>query len=131
MFDDKPAAEMSTVSFRARIILYAATWAAALFAIDLRLWSLAYLFPAHFLPSFRPDSRMKSGPFRCFVSVGASTSSTPSSFSAPGVGRLSGSCMGGSCCSSSATSADVIRCFAGQDTDAKRSTTASLSCGRK
>ncbi|MEY2488415.1 MAG: hypothetical protein QOC70_357 [Verrucomicrobiota bacterium] len=60
MFDDKPVAEKSTVSLRARIILYAATWAAALFAIDLRLWSLAYLFPAGlfaFLPPGQPDEK--------------------------------------------------------------------------
>ena len=60
MFDDKPVAEGSTVSLRARIILYAATWAAALFAIDLRLWALAYLFPAGlfaFLPPGQSDEK--------------------------------------------------------------------------
>lgn len=60
MFDDKPVAEKSTVSLRARIILYAATWAAALFAIDLRLLPLVYLFPAGlfaFLPPGQPDEK--------------------------------------------------------------------------
>lgn len=60
MVDDKPMAEKPTVSLRARIILYAATWAGALFAIDLRLWALAYLFPAGlfaFLPPGQPDEK--------------------------------------------------------------------------
>jgi hypothetical protein len=58
--DDKPVAEMPTLSLRVRIILYAATWAAALLAIDLRLWPLAYLFPAGlfaFLPPGQPDEK--------------------------------------------------------------------------
>ena len=46
MFDNKPASEISTVSLRARIILYAATWAAGLLTIDFRLWPLVYMFPA-------------------------------------------------------------------------------------
>ncbi len=37
--------ETSRVSLRVRIILYAATWAAALLVIDVRLWALAYMFP--------------------------------------------------------------------------------------
>lgn len=44
----------SSVSLRVRIILYAAAWAAALLAIDVRLWTLVYLFPAGlfaFIPS--------------------------------------------------------------------------------
>lgn len=46
MFENKPVEEISTVSLRTRVILYAASGAAVLLAIDLRLWSLAYLFPA-------------------------------------------------------------------------------------
>jgi hypothetical protein len=60
MSKDKPVAEIPTVSIRARIILYAATWCAALLAIDPRLWALAYLFPAGlfaFLPPGQPDEK--------------------------------------------------------------------------
>lgn len=46
MFEDKAETEITTVSIRTRIVLYAATWAAALLAIDLRLWALVYMFPA-------------------------------------------------------------------------------------
>jgi uncharacterized membrane protein YGL010W len=42
---DKPVTETSTVSLRVRIILYAAAWAAALLAVDVRLWALVYTFP--------------------------------------------------------------------------------------
>lgn len=45
MFENKPVVEISTVSLRTRVILYAAGWAAALLAIDLRLWALVYMFP--------------------------------------------------------------------------------------
>lgn len=45
MSEDKPVTELSTVSLRLRIILYAATWCAALLAIDPRLWALVYMFP--------------------------------------------------------------------------------------
>lgn len=46
MFANKPASEISTVSIRTRVILYAAAWAAGLLTIDLRLWPLVYMFPA-------------------------------------------------------------------------------------
>jgi len=52
--------ETSSVSLRVRIILYAAAWAAALLAIDLRLWTLVYMFPiglCAFLPSGLGDSK--------------------------------------------------------------------------
>jgi hypothetical protein len=45
MSEDKPVAELLTVSLRIRIILYAATGCAALLAIDPRLWALVYMFP--------------------------------------------------------------------------------------
>jgi hypothetical protein len=60
MFENKPVTEISAVSLRVRIILYVASWAAALVAIDLRLWPLAYLFPAGlfaFLPPGQPDEK--------------------------------------------------------------------------
>jgi hypothetical protein len=60
MSENEPVAEISTVSLRVRIILYAATWCAALLAIDVRLWALAYLFPAGlfaFLPPGQPDEK--------------------------------------------------------------------------
>lgn len=60
MLEDKPVTEILTVSLRVRIILYAATWTAALLAIDVRLWALAYLFPAGlfaFLPPGQPDEK--------------------------------------------------------------------------
>ena len=56
------------ISLRARIILYAATWCAALLVIDPRLWALAYLFPAGlfaFLPPGQPDERW-AVPLLCF-----------------------------------------------------------------
>lgn len=68
MFEDKPATAIPTVSLRARIILYAATWCAALLAIDLRLWALVYLFPAGlfaFLPPGQPDEKW-ANPLLCF-----------------------------------------------------------------
>jgi hypothetical protein len=52
--------ETSSVSLRVRFILYAAAWAAALLAIDVRLWSLVYMFPAGlfaFLPPGQPDEK--------------------------------------------------------------------------
>lgn len=52
--------EISTVSFRVRIILYAATCAAALLAIDVRLWALVYMFPTGlfaFIPSGFADAK--------------------------------------------------------------------------
>jgi hypothetical protein len=52
--------EASSVSLRIRIILYAAAWAAALLAIDVRLWPLVYMFPAglyEFLPPGFVDSK--------------------------------------------------------------------------
>ena len=52
--------ETSSVSLRVRIILYAATWAAALLLIDVRLWALVYMFPAGlfaFLPPGQPDEK--------------------------------------------------------------------------
>jgi|GEM_PF-1101288 len=60
MSEAKPAAENSTVSVRTRIILYAATWAAALLMIDLRLWALVYMFPTGFfafIPSGFADAK--------------------------------------------------------------------------
>lgn len=60
MFEDKPAAGISTVSLRTRAILYAASWAAALLAIDPRLWSLVYLFPVGlfaFIPPGQADGK--------------------------------------------------------------------------
>jgi hypothetical protein len=57
---DKPVTETSSVSLRIRIILYAAAWAAALLAIDLRLWPLIYMFPAGlfaFVPSGFVDAK--------------------------------------------------------------------------
>lgn len=45
MFENKPVEEISTISHRTRLILYAASGAAVLLAIDLRLWSLVYMFP--------------------------------------------------------------------------------------
>jgi hypothetical protein len=41
-------------------VLFAATWAAALLAIDYRLWPLVHLFPAGlfaFLPAGQPDEK--------------------------------------------------------------------------
>lgn len=52
--------DAATISLRVRIILHAATWIAALLAIDLRLWALVYLFPAGlfaFLPPGQPDEK--------------------------------------------------------------------------
>lgn len=52
--------EASMVSLRIRIILYVAAWAAALLAIDVRLWALVYMFPAGlfaFLPPGQPDEK--------------------------------------------------------------------------
>lgn len=60
MFENKPVAEISPVYLRTRVILYAASWAAALLAIDLRLWALVYMFPAGlfaFLPPGQPDEK--------------------------------------------------------------------------
>lgn len=54
MFEDKPAAEVLTVSLRTRVLLYAATWAAALLAVDPRLWALVYLFPTGLFAFIRP-----------------------------------------------------------------------------
>lgn len=56
MFENKPVAEISTVSLRTRIILYASGWAAALLAIDLRLWSLVYMFPMGLFAFIPPGS---------------------------------------------------------------------------
>jgi hypothetical protein len=50
----------STFSLRVRLILYAGTWAVALFAIDPRLWPLIHLFPAGlfaFLPPGQVDAK--------------------------------------------------------------------------
>lgn len=52
--------EASSVSLRVRIILYAAAWAAALLAIDVRLWALVYMFPTGlfaFIPSGFADAK--------------------------------------------------------------------------
>ena len=60
MSDDKPAADNLTVPLRTRILLYASAWAAALLTIDLRLWSLVYMFPAGFfafLPPTQDDEK--------------------------------------------------------------------------
>jgi hypothetical protein len=46
MLENQPVRAITTVSIRARLILYVASWAAALLVIDLRLWALVYLFPA-------------------------------------------------------------------------------------
>ena len=46
MSEENPVAEVSTVSLRVRAVLYVASWAAALLALDYRLWALVYLFPA-------------------------------------------------------------------------------------
>lgn len=54
MFEDKPVAEVLTVSLRTRVLLYAATWAAALPAVDPRLWALVYLFPTGLFAFARP-----------------------------------------------------------------------------
>ena len=67
MSENKSVAKNSAVSLRARIILYAATWCAALLAIDPRLWALAYLFPAGlfaFLPPGEPDEKW-ANPLLC------------------------------------------------------------------
>lgn len=60
MFENKPVEEISTVSLRTRVILYAASGAAVLLAIDLRLWSLVYMFPMGlfaFLPPGPADDK--------------------------------------------------------------------------
>jgi hypothetical protein len=52
--------EISPVSFRVRIILYAAAWAAALLVIDVRLWALVYMFPTGlfaFIPAGFADAK--------------------------------------------------------------------------
>jgi len=52
--------EISPVSLRVRIILYAAAWAAALLTIDVRLWALVYMFPTGlfaFIPSGLADAK--------------------------------------------------------------------------
>jgi hypothetical protein len=59
MFEDKPVAQMPTVSLRARVILYSATWVAALLAVDPHLWSLAYMFPMGLL-AFMPPGQIKA-----------------------------------------------------------------------
>lgn len=56
MFENKPVAEISTVSLRTRVLLYASGWAAALLAIDLRLWSLVYMFPMGLFAFFPPGT---------------------------------------------------------------------------
>lgn len=60
MFEDKSATAILTVSLRTRVILYAATWAAALLALDLRLWALVYMFPMGlfaFIPAGYADAK--------------------------------------------------------------------------
>ena len=56
MLENKPVAEISTVSLRTRVLLYATSWAAVLLAIDLRLWSLVYMFPMGLFAFFPPGT---------------------------------------------------------------------------
>lgn len=56
----EPVTEISTLSLRARLILYTATWATALLTIDLRLWPLVYMFPTGlfaFIPPGQADGK--------------------------------------------------------------------------
>lgn len=56
MFENKAVAEISTVSLRTRVMVYAASWAAVLLAIDLRLWALVYMFPTGLFAFFPPGT---------------------------------------------------------------------------